>query len=397
MRNLVAFAVIGFCSMIAASAQVTGTGRPLDEALAQARAEAAAADAEVRRLGEAASKARGRAAQLQAERLAAAQAIAAAEARISAADAEIRLIAARQNGLNRQLQQQQQPVSALLGGLGMMASRPPLISLASSEGTEEVVRVRVLVDTVLPAIRARTAGLRQQLSAGARLQEAAATARNRLQNSRQELAARRAQFAALEQSALAEAEAADSRAVEAGDQALAASDTADLLGGGAQQARTSANIAAKLAREPAPPSAPSSIAGAAQEAARAPFPYILPAKGPVLTGLGAISASGIRSRGVVIGLGRGAKVVAPAAGVVRFAGPFEDYDGVIIIDHGGGWISLIVNVASQLQRGARVGIGESLGRALGPIDVELSRKGRRLSPALIAGSSAPLSNRRREG
>jgi septal ring factor EnvC (AmiA/AmiB activator) len=117
----------------------------------------------------------------------------------------------------------------------------------------------------------------------------------------------------------------------------------------------------------------------------------------VLTGLGTISASGVRARGIEIALRRGANVVAPAAGVVRFAGPYEDHDGVIIIDHGNGWISLIVNVASRLERGARIAIGASLGRALGPIEVELSHNGRRLSPALIAGSSAPLSNVPRDG
>ena len=32
---------------------------------------------------------------------------------------------------------------------------------------------------------------------------------------------------------------------------------------------------------------------------------------------------------------------------MSFSGPFRDYDGVLIIDHGGGWMSLIVNVASS--------------------------------------------------
>ena len=41
-----------------------------------------------------------------------------------------------------------------------------------------------------------------------------------------------------------------------------------------------------------------------------------------------------------------AVVTAPAAGTMRFAGPYGDYDGVLIIDHGGGWLSLIVNASS---------------------------------------------------
>jgi septal ring factor EnvC (AmiA/AmiB activator) len=84
-------------------------------------------------------------------------------------------------------------------------------------------------------------------------------------------------------------------------------------------------------------------------------------------------------------------LTAPADGSVKFAGPFRDYDGVLIIDHGGGWMSLIVNVASSLHAGDRVAIGQDIGRALGPLQVELSHNGRRISPALIAGSSQSLS------
>ena len=87
----------------------------------------------------------------------------------------------------------------------------------------------------------------------------------------------------------------------------------------------------------------------------------------------------------------------PADGIVRFAGPFRDYDGVVIIDHGNGWISLIVNLATPLQAGAAVRRGEPLGRALGEIEVELSHNGQRVSPAIIAGSYDPLSKGEKGG
>jgi hypothetical protein len=48
-------------------------------------------------------------------------------------------------------------------------------------------------------------------------------------------------------------------------------------------------------------------------------------------------------------------------------------------------------VASTLRPGERVVIGQIVGRALGPLQVELSQNGRRISPALIAGSSQSLS------
>jgi septal ring factor EnvC (AmiA/AmiB activator) len=123
-----------------------------------------------------------------------------------------------------------------------------------------------------------------------------------------------------------------------------------------------------------------------------PFAYRLPVAAPVAEGLGAVNASGIRSRGLTFSTGRGVVVSVPASGVVRFSGPFRNHDGVVIIDHGGGWMTLIVNVASERKAGDRVRIGEPLGRALGPLSVELSQNGRRISAALIAGSSVSLSN-----
>ena len=69
----------------------------------------------------------------------------------------------------------------------------------------------------------------------------------------------------------------------------------------------------------------------------------------------------MRSRGITLATRRGTAVAAPASGKVLFAGPFRDYGGVIIIDHGGGWKSVLVNAGSRLERGAAVGIGERIG------------------------------------
>jgi septal ring factor EnvC (AmiA/AmiB activator) len=108
--------------------------------------------------------------------------------------------------------------------------------------------------------------------------------------------------------------------------------------------------------------------------------------------MGAVSANGVRSRGTTLATRRGVPLVAPADGTVLFAGPFRDYDGLVIIDHGGGWKSVIVNAGSKLRKGMIVRIGEPLGVALGPVGVQLQHDGGPVSPALIAGSSGVLSN-----
>lgn len=375
--------------LLAASAPVQSEAETVDQALKRARAEARAADAQVQRLEQAAGRARSEAARLGALQSAAAEAIAGAEARISAADAERRIIGARLAARRQRLQEQQRPVASLLAGLAMMARRPPLLALTSDSNMEEFVRVRLLLDASLPVIRKRTAALSAELAQGQRLERAAVAARATMARSRDELADRRREFAQLEARALRSASLSGSAALGAGDVALAMGEDVEKLTGEAQSSRSAAQVAAQIAVLGPFPPRPASPEG---RLPKPPLAYQLPAQARVVQGLGEVSPSGVRSRGLTLATHRGAQVTVPAAGIVRFAGPFRDYDGIAIIDHGGGWMSLIVNVASPLKPGTRVAAGDRLGRALGPLGVELSQNGRHASPALIAGSSARLSN-----
>jgi septal ring factor EnvC (AmiA/AmiB activator) len=375
--------------LLAASGPVQPQGMTLDTTLREARAEQASAEAEATRLGRIADHARGEAAQLQAREAAAAQALQAAEARITAADAQLRLISATLEARRAQLRREQQPAAALLAGLAMMARRPPLFALTEQGGTDELVKVRILLDSTLPVIRQRTSALSGQLAEAERLRQSAIAARRELADSRATLAQRRQAFAALEARALRVASTAGGQALGVGDVAIAQGEQVEALRRAEAGNRATLALASELASaDPAPPR-PLAPEGAPPVR---PFAYRLPVAAPVAEGLGAVNASGIRSRGLTFSTGRGVVVSVPASGVVRFSGPFRNHDGVVIIDHGGGWMTLIVNVASEHQAGDRVRIGEPLGRALGPLSVELSQNGRRISAALIAGSSVSLSN-----
>jgi septal ring factor EnvC (AmiA/AmiB activator) len=389
-----AVSVLLLCPLLAASALAQGTGEPLDTALRQALAEQAAADAQTTKLEQAAAQARTEADRLRAEQVAAAQAIDAAEARISAANVRLQLASAHAAAHRQQLAAEQRPVSSLLAGLATMARRPPLLVLADRRSTDELVEVRLLLDATLPVIRSRTSRLSAQLDEDQRLQQAAIDARQELGRSRGELIQRRQRFAALEQKALGQALASSGQALRTSDVALAAGENIERLRGEQADNRSIRRVAQQLADEAAAPPSPFAPEGAAPSP---PFAYQLPAVAPVTEGLAAVNDSGVRSRGLTLATGRGAPITAPADGRVQFVGPFRDYDGVLIIDHGGGWLSLIVNVGSPLHAGDRVSMGQDVGRALGPLQVELSRNGRRISPALIAGSSQNLSNNSKGG
>ncbi|HKC01690.1 MAG TPA: peptidoglycan DD-metalloendopeptidase family protein [Sphingomicrobium sp.] len=374
--------------LLAASAPVPTPAEPLDAALKRARTEQATADAETRRLERIASGAQSEAARLQAREAAAANAIEAAEARISAADALLRITSTAAERQSAQLRREQQPIASLLSGLAMMARRPPLLAIADRGSTDDLVKVRVLLDSTLPVIRSRTAALSGQLARGRRLESDALAAKQELQRSRENLVARREQFASLEAQALKSFESARGQALATGDVALAAGEDIEQLRGSEAGSRAAFAIASELADSDPAPVRPLAPDGRGTP----PLPYQLPGSAAVTEGLGSVNAHGVRSRGLTLATSRGVILTVPASGIVRFSGPFRSHDGVVIIDHGKGWMSLIVGVASPLKAGDRVTLGDPLGRALGPIEVELSQNGRRVSPALIAGSSQTLSN-----
>ncbi len=381
--------------VLAASAPVPPRGETLGSALERARAEQASAEIETRRLERVAASARTQVEKLHARQAAAAQAIEVAEARITAADTNLRLISAIAELRRAELRRERQPIESLLSGLAMMARRPPLLALADSNaGADELVKVRVLLDSTLPVIRKRTSGLSAQLAQEQRLAAAAVAAKSELLRSRQDLLARRRQFASLEAEALKVSGAAQGQALASGDIALSVGENVESLKSAEAGSRAAWAIASELAANDSAPARPTGPEG---PQVSAPLPYVLPAQARVTAGLGSIDPNGVRSRGLTLETGRGVRLIVPASGTIRFSGPFRSHDGVVIIDHGGGWMSLIVNVASPLKPGDRVRMGDPLGRALGRLGVELSQNGRKVSPALIAGSSRTLSNQREGG
>ncbi|MEO7786275.1 MAG: peptidoglycan DD-metalloendopeptidase family protein [Sphingomicrobium sp.] len=359
-----------------------------DQMLAAARADVARAGAEEQRLTAAASRAAGEAQRLAGEQRAAAAAIDGAEARIAAAEAELTIARAAVAAGQARLAERQAPVAGLLAGLISMGRQPPLLALAAGS-SEEFVRVRALLDVTMPAIRARTAALSSELAGGQRAAQAAEAARDNLATERAGLDRQRARFASLEKQALERQQMLAGQAVGAGDANLAGGETLATLDEERARQRAGQATAHQLASLAPLPARPS------PDDARPvlpPFAYQLIVDAPLAAGLGSVDADGIRSRGLAFANARGAALTVPADGTIAFAGPYRRSDGIVIIDHGGGWLSLIVNAGTTLAKGARVRRGDPLGRALGPLQVELSRGGTNVSPAFIAASSTMLSN-----
>jgi septal ring factor EnvC (AmiA/AmiB activator) len=117
--------------------------------------------------------------------------------------------------------------------------------------------------------------------------------------------------------------------------------------------------------------------------------YRMPVSGKLVTGFDELSDSGVRSRGLTFATAPRARVVAPAAGTIRYARRFRDYGVIVIIDHADGWTSLVTGLAAtSVKPGDPIAMGTPIGTAPGEeprITVELRRRGRPVDAASLIG------------
>jgi septal ring factor EnvC (AmiA/AmiB activator) len=346
-----------------------------------AEQEAAAAAAEQQRLETAADAARGEARRAAARRAAEAQAMLVADTRIAVTEARLAVLERRRALLDARLAEARRPATALLAGLAEAGRRPAWLMLATAGGAEEQVRLAALVRALGPEIERRSAALRGETEALAATASAQQRLRQRLATERKASAEAQQRFAGRETEALAAAKARDAEAFAAGDMVLDRSERLALLSGESARRRSARSLAAVLARLPGAEPRPFATD---ERAERPPFAWSVPAGGAVTVGMGELRDNGVRSRGLTLASVTGTGVVAPADGRIAFAGPFRNRAGVVIIDHGGGWATLLTEVRPSVRVGERVTRGQAIGRALDPVTAELFRGGRAEPAALLA-------------
>ena len=346
----------------------------LREATAQSRAAQARSEALERQ----AAAERDQAAQARAEEAAAAERIKAAEADIAAARARIAIVD-RELALQRtRVAERQGPILRLIAALQSMARRPAVLGLVQPGSTEDMVHVRAVLGTVMPVVEARTAGVRAELARIRQLRVRAEAAVAGFREARARIEAERVALVKLEAGHRARSRALESSALVESDRAIALGERARDLVDQMEAAGQAAEIQTGLAALPGP--LPRPAAAASPAAHKGGAPYRLPVAGQVVTGMGELSATGVRARGVTLACAADADAVAPAGGRILFAGPFRGYGGVVIIDHGNGWTSSVTGLGAVAVRvGEQVAQGRRIGRAPGGdaprVTVELRRRG----------------------
>ena len=357
---------------------------------ADAMARSATLEAQAQKATNAADRLKKRSAALAAR-------IQSAEADIDAGEARVALVNRRLAAQQARLAEQQQPLLELAASLQQLSRQPPVTVLAQPGSLRDMVHARAVLDAVMPVIERRTAGVRGELADLRRTQRQQAIALGALSASKAELSTRRDELTRLENEGRIHARELMSSARLEADRALGlgekARDIVDLMDAVEADAAVRAELAELAGPLPRPrdPEAAGIAAQppAAREAELTRGAYRLPVVGRIVTGLGEVNDSGVRSRGITVAARPGGQVVAPAPGRVSFAGDYKGYGKIVIIDHGGGWTSLLTGmIALSVDVGDTIEAGAPLGRAGSDdsrITVELRRAGRPVDVAAMLG------------
>jgi murein hydrolase activator len=344
-------------------------------ALRNAKARAAAAERRSEALRQEASSAEGAADRLLAQRAAMAADIDAANAQIAAARARIAIIAAQQRRQAAALGEASEPLLRLNALLQKMTAQPTALMLSQPGDRRDYVHLRATMAAIEPAIAERTAALRRQIAAQRELRAQELVAIRSLSTATKDLATRRSALAALENDNRDRATMLGADAALEYERAIGQGERARDLVERIDSNRDSAENAAALAELDAPPARAGGSNGAAQSGA-----YILPARGRIIAGFGELNPTGYRERGIRLSVAPTARIVAPAAGKITYAGRYRSFGNIMIIDHGGGWTTLVTNIEELgVAKGASVSQGALIGRAgndAPEIMIELRRHGR---------------------
>lgn len=402
MRRLIltALAVIGTGAALALAlpssdaAPATALVDPAEAeaALARATREGKLADARAQKLTSEAEAATEAAERTASEAAALAARIQQAEAGIEAARARLAIAKDQRAKLTARLAAKQAPTARLAAALQTAARRPLALAALQPGSLEDVVHVRAVMASAVPQIRARTASLRADLDRGRALEVQASAALEQLRSAESELLQRRSALAALEQQQRLASRTSKAAALREAERALALAEEARDLDGLVGKLGEVAALRDELAALPGPVLRPADLsaalppepAPAPSAAALPPSDFQLPVQGRTLVGFGAKRASGLASTGLTLAPARQAQVVAPARGRVAFAGAYRGFGRIVIIEHAGGWTSLVTGLERvDVAVGDAVIGGSPLGRAAGgasPVTIELRQGGKPVNP-----------------
>jgi septal ring factor EnvC (AmiA/AmiB activator) len=286
---------------------------------------------------------------IRAQLIDAATAVQEQETRLGDSERALTDIEARQAAAEAAYARHRAGLESALVALTWVARSPPSAMLGRPAEWADTVRGIVLLDSVVPELQRRSTALAEELRALEILRLARTQAKQNLVDANALYNSEQTQLLHLleRKSSLQVAMVAQRRdlAAEIAVLAAKAKDLKSLVEHiTAEQAATRETLDEPSAIALAEPDANPAKAAPIQVVARpsAPgssLPY--PAHGQVVEHFGEPLAAGDASLGIRIEVRPGAQVVAPREGSVVFAGPFRNYGQLLIVQHAGGYHTLL--------------------------------------------------------
>jgi septal ring factor EnvC (AmiA/AmiB activator) len=295
------------------------------------------------------------------------------------AERELVRLAEIEGGLLARLTADRETLIDILAAIQRIESQTPPAVLASPDDAAEAARAASLMAEVAPALRERADQIADQLTQLRDVRAAIEAERSTLGFAEQALSAQRLELEML----IAERRALEARHRNEAVALLEASSTAG------QRARSIRSLISELSRMaevmptlsprrippdttiPAPrPRPPRNLVAA--RIPNAPMETLRfadargrlrpPAAGEIVRGYGELAEDGTASEGIFIRTRPRAQVVSPFDGRVEFAGPFNTYGGLLILNVGDGYYVVLAGMAvTYASVGQSVLAGEPVG------------------------------------
>ena len=246
---------------------------------------------------------------------------------------------AQEQALSARLGSSQNATARLLGVLALFRRDPPPALLVHPASARDAVRAQILARALEPQLQDRSRALALQVADLRRLRRQVEGASEDLFRSESELADQRAE---LESESARLAELQRSLTADAG-----VNETA--LRALAEKARIPADILSRLPSE-------------SEALGPAPARLIEPVQGKLVLRYGQPDGGGA-AEGYRWRTSGGSPVLAPAAGIVEYAGPLKDYGVILILRTGGAYHLVLAGLgATSAVVGRTVAAGEPVGR-----------------------------------
>jgi len=305
-----------------------------------------------------------------------------------------------------------------------LSTQPPEAMLFSTQPPIDAARTARLLSLITPALDARARALQSDLNELTEMRQEMAQRRDQLAGAVSKLAGENAKLsslinkkAAVQRSTLAESATGQSKLDKLASQAKNLQDLVDRLNKAKAETGPAAPAGTPQTASLSPSLSPGVTAPLPAERMQQPagfrnFPDLAqigaqnvvfaPARGHIVTHFGDPTETGGASKGLVLETRPGAQIVAPFDGRIAFEGPFRSYGQILIIEHGGGYHTVLAGlvrvdavVGQWLLAGEPVGVmgsGEGSGDAVSAngrpkLYLELRRDGQPIDPVPWFGAA----------